>query len=89
MPLSLAILLNLVLAMWHDEPANRPGQDQNASLPVSQWESRYLEQIAHYQALVFRFPDKQSFKNQLAKYEGWLVELKTSASMQTDDRLPF
>lgn len=75
--------------MWHDEPANRPGQDPDASLPVCQWESRYLEQIAHYQGLVSRFPEKAFFQEQLAKYNGWLAELKSSVSWQTSEALPF
>lgn len=75
--------------MWHDEPANRPGQDPDASLPVCQWESRYLEQIAHYRHLISRFPDRLAFHSQLAKYESWLAELKQSVSWETGDALPF
>ncbi|MDT3671782.1 MAG: hypothetical protein ROZ37_15810 [Aromatoleum sp.] len=77
--------------MWHDEPADRPGQDPQAYLPFAQWEDRFRERIAHYQELLLVFPGSAYLANELANYQRWFREhllLRTTAAI-TDDEPPF
>lgn len=77
--------------MWHDEPADRPGQDPQAYLPFAQWEDRFRERIAHYQELLLVFPGSAYLANQLAKYQLWLHEhlLPHPTRSTSDEELPF
>lgn len=76
--------------MWHDEPADRDGQDPNASMPFDQIEGHYRAQVAHYTELVERFPDKLAFSRQLANYQDWLKShLAEKAAQAQRSELPF
>lgn len=77
--------------MWHDEPANRPGQDPNGSMPFDQWDSHFRRQVAHYGALVERYPTVHGFADQLTKYQFWLSDhlATTATSAEADELLPF
>ncbi len=77
--------------MWHDEPADRPGQDPQACLPFAQCEDRFRERIAHYQELLLVFPGSAYLANELANYQNWIHEhlLLRPASAITDEALPF
>jgi hypothetical protein len=77
--------------MWHDEPADRPGQDPQAYLPITQWEDRFRERITHYQELLLVFPGSAYLANALANYQSWLREhlLLRPTGAIADEELPF
>jgi hypothetical protein len=75
--------------MWHDEPANRPGQDPYGHLPFDQWEGHFRERIAHYEALTREFPNVEYFARELTQYKEWLSRHLAMLVPVRETDLPF
>lgn len=75
--------------MWHDEPANRPGQDPYGHLPFDQWEGHFRERIAHYEALTREFPTVECLARELTQYKEWLAQHLAVLMTARDTDLPF